>query len=317
MTQPTSTGLDQTRPPAAARPVNRSPSRCIGPGDGPGPGARPGRAAQAHEETTDAHPDHTAVLAAALAAGSAVAVPGAAQAATTRWRVTATASTTQITLGQTVKVRGHVQKSGAGKKIVLQQRCSSTTSWKSTGNALVRSDGTYTLKDTPTRNHKRWYRVVMAADSHHRRGVSDTMPVDVYQWLTLTASYLSVNTDSLYKVSSLNINGTSYPSSLEAETWSPGGPATQSVEFNVNHKCLRFRGRFGLSDDSETGAQAEVQADADGAPWFDQTFALGESTPNEFTFETPPLKLRFQTQSTIDGVVGLGGVATPQVYCEQ
>ena len=60
-----------------------------------------------------------------------------------------------------------------------------------------------------------------------------------------------------------------------------------------------------------------MQADADGAPWFDQTFALGESTPNEFTFETPPLKLRFQTQSTIDGVVGLGGVATPQVYCEQ
>ena len=102
-----------------------------------------------------------------------------------------------------------------------------------------------------------------------------------------------------------------------AQTWTPGGPATQSVEFNVNHKCLRFRGRFGLSDNSETGAQAEVQASADGAPWFDQSFALGESTPNRFTFETPPLKLRFQTQSTIDGVVGLGGVATPEVYCEQ
>jgi hypothetical protein len=259
----------------------------------------------------------TAVVAAALAAGSAVAVPEAAQAATTRWRVTATASTTQLTLGQTVKVRGHVQKSGAGEKIVLQQRYSSTAPWKSTGNAVVRADGTFTLKDTPTRNHQRWYRVVMPADSHHQRGVSGTMRVDVYQWLTLTSSYLSVNTDYLYKASSLNINGTSYPSSLEAETWTPGGPATQSVEFNVNHKCLRFRGRFGLSDNSETGAQAEVQASADGAAWFDHTFTLGESTPNQVTFETPPLKLRFQTQSTIDGVVGLGGVATPQVYCEQ
>jgi hypothetical protein len=126
-----------------------------------------------------------------------------------------------------------------------------------------------------------------------------------------------VNTEYLDKVSSLNINGTSYPSSLVAQTWTPGGPATQSVEFNVNHKCLRFRGRFGLSDNSETGARAEVQAYADGAPWFDHAFALGESTPNQFTFETPPLKLRFQTRSTIDGVVGLGGVATPQVYCEQ
>ncbi len=259
----------------------------------------------------------TAVLAGALAAGTAVALPGPAQAAETHWRVTATANTTRITLGQTVKVTGHVQRSGAGEKILLEQRYTSTAAWKSTGHAVVRSDGTYVLKDVPTRNHRRWYRVVMPADRHHLRGVSGTMPVDVYQWLTLTSAFSAVNQDSLYKVSSLNINGVSYPSSLEADTWSPGGPATQSVEFNLDHQCLSFRGRFGLADDSETGSQAEVQALADGTPWFDQTFALGESTPDQFTFETPPLKIRFQTQSTVDGVVGRGGVATPQVYCEQ
>jgi hypothetical protein len=89
------------------------------------------------------------------------------------------------------------------------------------------------------------------------------------------------------------------------------------VEFNVDHGCTAFRGTFGLSDDSVSGSQATVTATADGTPWFGQTFALGQSTRNTVTWETPPLKLRFASVSTVDGADGLGAVGTPEVYCEQ
>ena len=58
-----------------------------------------------------------------------------------------------------------------------------------------------------------------------------------------------------------------------------------------------------------------MQADADGAPWFNVTFSVGESTPNAFDFETAPLKVHFQTTSLVDGLDGLGAVGTPEVYC--
>jgi len=43
----------------------------------------------------------------------------------------------------------------------------------------------------------------------------------------------------------------------------------------------------------------------------------GQSTLNTVTWETPPLKLRFASVSTVDGADGLGAVGTPEVYCEQ
>jgi hypothetical protein len=60
-----------------------------------------------------------------------------------------------------------------------------------------------------------------------------------------------------------------------------------------------------------------VQADADGAPWFDQTFPVGGSTANAFDFETAPLKVHFQTTSLVDGLDGFGAVGTPEVFCTQ
>jgi hypothetical protein len=49
----------------------------------------------------------------------------------------------------------------------------------------------------------------------------------------------------------------------------------------------------------------------------DHTYALGESDHDAVTFETPPLKLRFESVSQVDGADGLGAVGTPEVYCER
>jgi hypothetical protein len=231
--------------------------------------------------------------------------------------VTVKAGATEITLGKKVVFTGHVNKSAAGQLVVLQERTSGSTTWKDQHNALVHRDGHYATSDTPTVNKRRQYRVVMPGAAHHRRGVSPTVVVDVFRWTSLT-TLPAVNQGDFDPEISVSMNGVTFPSSLEAHVFHyPNAPTAQAVEFNLGHKCTQFRGTFGLADDSVTGSQATVTATADGTPWFNHTYALSESDANQVTFETPPLKIRFDSVSTVDGLDGLGAVGSPEVLCEQ
>jgi hypothetical protein len=256
-------------------------------------------------------------LAASLVVLAATAwLPTGADAATRpQWKVTIRSAHTNVTLGSTVHLHGHVARAAAGRLVTLQERRPGRP-WRDQRQARVHHDGTYTTYDVPTRNTSRLYRVVMPGTTHHRRGVSKALLVVVYQWKQLT-SFPQSNPSYLPVVSSVPINGTGYPASLEATTYHPNGPVTQSVEYNLNHQCLGFRGTFGLSDNSESGSQASVEADADGTAWFSQTFSIGGSAPNAFDFGTAPLKVHFQTTSLVDGLDGFGAVGTPEVYCTQ
>ena len=258
-----------------------------------------------------------AVAVATFAATSVAASAPAEAAHRPAWRVTVSANRTTLTLGQKVVLTGHVNKSAAGKLVVLQERHKSTAPWKDQANALVHRDGGYQISDRPTVNNRRWYRVLMPATKHHRKGVSRSVVVDVFKWTSLM-TFPAVNKVNFLPESSVSMDGTSYPSSLEAYVAHyPDAPTIESVEFNVDHKCTMFRGTFGLSDDSVSGSRATVTALADSAAWFDHTFGLGETSPNAFTFETAPLKVRFESSSVIADLDGRGAVGTPEVYCEQ
>lgn len=234
----------------------------------------------------------------------------------TPWRVTIRSADTRLTLGDTVHLHGRVARAAAGLLVTLQERADPSRRWRDQRQARVHRDGTYRTYDVPTRNSSRLYRVVMPGTKRHSRGVSASLLVVVYQWRQLT-SFPQSNPSFLPAVSSVPIDGISYPASLEATTFHPNGPTTQSVEYNLNHKCLGFRGTFGLSDNSESGSQASVEAEADGAAWFSQAFSIGGSTHDAFDFGTAPLKVRFQTASLVDGLDGFGAVGTPEVYCTQ
>jgi hypothetical protein len=258
--------------------------------------------------------------AAALAA-SAVALAGltwgsgAAQAATKpAWRVSLHAAKTSLTLGQKVRLEGHVSKGSAGLLVALQERGAPGQPWRFQRQARVHADGTFTTYDVPTRNTTRSYRVVMPRTKHRLRGVSPIVTVGVYEWTQLT-SLPPVNENFLDVVPSVSMNGADYPASLEATTFHPNGPTTQSVEFNLDRLCTQFRGTFGLSDDSVASSQASVTASADGTPWFSRTFSVGGSTPNAVTFATPPLKVSFNTASLVTDLDGFGAVGTPEVFC--
>jgi hypothetical protein len=245
--------------------------------------------------------------------------PKTAKTAKTAWHVTIVADRTTVTLGKKVHLTGKVAKSASGGLVRLYERASADRPWRYQRNALVHRDGHYATFDKPTVNSPRQYRVVMPADQHHKRGTSPVVDVDVFRWTSLM-NFPAVNQSYLDSVASVEIDAISYPSSLEAFIYhDPDSPTTQFVEFNVSRECTRFRGTFGLADDSETGSRATVTALADGTPWFSQQFGLGQSASSVETFATTPapLKLRFQASSDVAGLDGLAAVGKPEVLCER
>jgi hypothetical protein len=254
-----------------------------------------------------------AIAAAALALGTTglAAVQGPATAGVP-WQITVKTADTQVKLGHTFTVIGKVgpRHAAVGHKIVLQEKFKPTAPWKTQDTTRVDTRGHYTLKDKPTVNTERKYRVVMPAISGHAKGISSTLDVKVYGWTKLF-SLPDVNPRQMFPTASLNLNGTSYPKSIVANT-----TGTTSIEYNVNHKCTALRGTFGVSDSSETGAQATITAESDGTQIYTNTLALGQTDFQRLALASP-LKLRFTAQSMVPSVAGFGGIGTPEALCVQ
>jgi hypothetical protein len=252
------------------------------------------------------------VIAAALTIGTAglAALPSAAQADGGAWLVGIHANTTQAKLGDKLIFTGMVRpgSAAAGHQVKLQEKFAADKPWKVKDTGLVDRQGHYRLVDKPTVNTVRKYRVVMPATPHHAKGTSNSISVKVYGWSKLV-DHQPVNQDSMYPESSVNLNGTTYPKSLVAN-WT----GQTSIEFNVDHKCIALRGTFGISDTSETGAQATVAAQSDGTSIYSNTFDVGETQFKKLALDSP-LKLRFSAQSVVSGVNGYGAIGSPDVLC--
>ncbi|WP_151081446.1 hypothetical protein [Nocardioides cynanchi] len=251
----------------------------------------------------------TAVLAVATAGLAAVPAPAQAGAA---WRVTATTTSSQVKVGDKVVFTGKVSpvRAAAGHKVTLEEKFKPGKPWVVQRKATVRDNGTYRIADRPAANTVHSYRVVMPASGQHAKGVSGNMLVKVYQW-TLLDTHTFVNQDGMLQTSTLHLNGTVYPRSLVAEF-----TGLSTVEVNVDHRCIAFRGTFGVADSSMTGAQSTLTAEADGVQIYASTLALGQADVQRIALDSP-LKLRFSAQSVVPGIDGFGGIGSPGVLCVQ
>lgn len=253
---------------------------------------------------------------ATLAVAATLAPASSADAARPHWHVTLKADRTTAQVGKKIHFTGKVSRAAAGRLVVLQEKVGPDRPWKNQRNTVVRRDGTYRTYDRPTVNRARSYRVVMPATKHRKRGVSPRVRIVVYAWQNLT-SRPSVNEQAMYEVSAVDMNGEAFGNSLEAFMYDPQYDTTQSIEYNLDHRCTKFRGTFGLSDDSETAGQATIVASADGQAWYTKTFSLGQDASGPATWTTSPLKIRFESTSLNPTAIGLGAVGTPEVYCTQ
>jgi NPCBM/NEW2 domain len=247
----------------------------------------------------------TTVLALGLAT-----VPSTAQAGST-WLISMKASTDQVVAGHKIVFKGtvHPKAAAAGEKVVLQEKSRPGKPWTDQRKATIAHNGTYQVADRPTTSYVHSYRVVMPATSKHDKGVSPTTTVKVYAWSNLI-DHNNVNDNGMY-FGPVDMNGTTYKSSVRAAY-----SDSSSIEFNLDHKCIKMRSTFGISDDSTTGGQAEVDVQSDGTQVYTHTFDLGQSQKAAVTL-AKPLKLRLAAHntSTTVGVYGLGAFGTPQVLC--
>jgi hypothetical protein len=251
------------------------------------------------------------IAAGALAVGAA-ALPLTAAHAGSTWVVGMKASATTTTAGHTVTFTGTVRPRGAaaGEKVLLQEKFKAGKPWVTQRKATISRSGKFKVADKPTANTRHSYRVVMPATNKHPKGVSATKKVTVFGWENLS-DRRAVHAHGM-NTGTVQINGHGYDDSVYGTFGD-----TQSAEYNLDHKCLKLRARFGISDGSTTGGQAEVDALSDGTNVYSHVFDLGQSEQKTVAL-AKPLKLLLSAQSTGDvATQGLGAFASAQVLCTQ
>jgi hypothetical protein len=197
--------------------------------------------------------------------------------------------------------------------VLLQEKYKPGKPWVTQKQDTLSRDGYYLLTDRPTSSTRHSYRIVMPATKHHARGVSPTVRVTVYGWQNLT-SRDPVDAHGIAAYPSVDIGGRTYPDSLRAVQLED--PADAWIEYDLEGRCYGFRGRFGLSDTSESGASAAISASAAGDAWFMGTFGLGESTHDVHTFHPPLHEIRLVISPvSYPDADPFGAIGTPQVLC--
>ncbi|QSR32149.1 hypothetical protein CFI00_16870 [Nocardioides sp. S5] len=246
----------------------------------------------------------------ALAAGSLALTAPAAQAAPAKYKVTAKANTEiAIVKEDTVKIRGRVTPKAAGQKVVLQQRVGNKKSWKVTASAKVKGNGTYVLKDKPTTPGSREYRVVKAASNGVQKGISKSMPVEVYKWEKLVGRDAGPATN-FAGPAGVNIGAEYYGSSLATTT--AGTPS--SVEYTLGRKCIEMRASYALTDESASGATGSVTVAGDGAVLASHALAIGTLVADETLDLAGIFRLKVDAITSATPAA-TAAVATPEVLC--
>ena len=251
----------------------------------------------------------TAAAALAVAPLALAAPTTAAAAKAGSYSVTATVNKT-VAIGEetTIKVRGKVTPKAAGQKVVLQQRVGNKKSWKPTGTATIKGNGSYVLKDVPSTPGKRQYRVLKPASNGVQKGFSPSLDVEVYSWGRLTSRAAG-------PLQNVQFNGALiatdyYGSSLVTVT--PG--TASSIEYTLGRKCLQLRATYALTDQSASGATGGVVLSADGAVRANHQLTVGAVVADEVVDIKNAFRIKFDL-STSAAPAGYAAVATPEVLC--
>ena len=247
----------------------------------------------------------------ALAAGSAAALTAPTHAAPAKakaYKVTAKVNTTEAIGKETILTfKGRVTPKAVGQKVVLQQRVLPKKTWKATGTAKIKANGTYKVKDDPSTPGTREYRVVKPASNGLAKGISPTLTVKVYSWQRL-AYRTPVATN--FAPGGATIATAYYEASLLTGT---SGTAS-SIEYTLGRKCLALKATYALSDDSASGATGSITVSADGAVLAAHPLAIGTVIADQVLDVSDAFRIKIDA-TTSASPAARAAVGTPQVLC--
>lgn len=255
----------------------------------------------------------TATTAAASTAGTAGTASTASTAAVQRtapaYSVTAKINKSVVTIGEDViKVRGRVSPRAAGDPVVLQQRLDGQKSWKKSGTADIKANGTYVVKDKATVTGSREYRVLKPAADGLAKGTSNIVSVQVFKW-ELLINRMPGTSQNVDGFNIAYIGTKFYGSSLVVNT--PGAPAY--IEYTLGRLCASLRTTYALDDRSATGATGSVTLTVDGVTKVAQPLVVGQAVAST-TDLTNAFRLRYDLGSQATPV-SMPTAASPEVLC--
>jgi NPCBM/NEW2 domain len=244
-----------------------------------------------------------------VSADAATSNPAPQQAKAGTYRVTASVSKTEPLLNSNVRINATVRPAAPGAAVTLQVNYEGRKGWKTIDHGRLNGAGKVTFQDKVASVRERRYRVVKPAGSGRGAGQGTTPKVTVFGWRDLT-SIPPATASGMTKVDNVNFNGVAFPNSLRSyPTYPPGNGNT--IDYNLNRDCKKFRGRAGLDDSSPISGTALVQMATDGTSRYSGSFALTQSAPVAFSV-TNVFRLRIAAATTN---FGLAAVGTPQVLC--
>lgn len=208
----------------------------------------------------------------------------------------------------TLKVRGRVTPKAKGQKVVLQQRVGNKKSWKSTGTAKIKNNGTYVLKDDPSTPGSRQYRVLKPGSNGIAKGFSKTLDVEVYAWQKL--GYRPVGPIANLTLTGATIATDYYGVSLVTDV--AGTPS--SVEYTLGRKCLELRASYALTDQAATGSSGAVTVTGDGAVLATHPLSVGTIVADEVLDVTDVFRVKLDLTTSLTPAA-IAAVATPEVLC--
>ena len=176
------------------------------------------------------------------------------------------------------------------------------------GDAKIKKNGTYVLKDKPSTQGSREYRVLKPASKGLKKGYSKALAVEVYKWEKL-----------VYRLSGPRVNveptgvliGAEYYGQSLATTTS-GTPS--SVEYTLGRKCTDLRATYALTDSSATGSSGAVTVSADGAVLTTHSLSVGTVVADQVLDVSDVFRLKIDL-ATSATPAAVAAVATPEVLC--
>jgi hypothetical protein len=258
-------------------------------------------------------------VAAAVAVGSlSLAAPTSAESQAGSYKVTIKVSaTTAIAKEDTLTFRGKVTPKAAGSTVALEQRLPNKAVWKTSGKAKIKKNGTYVLRDKPTRTGVRQYRVVKGASAGLRRGVSPAVKVTVYAWEAL--GYRTQGAAQNVASTEAIIAAQSYYPSLVTELTSPYPmpPVLQPtgfIEYTLAKKCTTLKATYSLDDKSATGSTGSIAISTDGAARDLVNLTVGSIFADRELDVTGAFRIRFDFTQSVNPAA-YPAVGLPMVLC--
>jgi hypothetical protein len=245
-----------------------------------------------------------------LVAAAAILVPmQGAEAATAKYSVTASVSTSSVDLGKSFVLSGTVSPSAKGKTVKIQRQYAGG-SWTTLVTKTLSSTSKYSVKITPSKAGPTKYRAVKAASSTRAQGISSSRTVTVYRWRYLL-DLPNTRTPSTVFDGTVSIKNNLFAKSFSLKDG-------EYVDWNLAGKgCNRLKAYIGIDDDSVAGTTATAYI-TDGAVSIlvDSEWEL--ATEQSARYVQAPLTtttIKFLADVTASSTQAWIAYATPQVHC--